>query len=72
MVYIVIPVTLRLNEVRVELPVLFIYGCKHIVYNTRFNILKLCIVPTQCICVFHMVLTVNIDFSVDSTNWLAL
>jgi hypothetical protein len=29
-------------------------------YTTRFNILKLCILPTQCICVFHVVLTMNI------------
>jgi hypothetical protein len=26
-----------------------------------FNILKLCNLPTECICVFHMVLTINID-----------
>jgi hypothetical protein len=29
--------------------------------TTRFNTLKLCILPTQCICVFHMVLTINSD-----------
>jgi hypothetical protein len=27
--------------------------------TTRFNIIKLCILPTQCICVFRMVLTIN-------------
>jgi hypothetical protein len=27
--------------------------------TTCFNIPKLCILPAQCICVFHMVLTVN-------------
>jgi hypothetical protein len=27
-----------------------------------FNILKLCILPTQCICVFRMVLTINIGY----------
>jgi hypothetical protein len=27
--------------------------------TTRFNTLKLCILPTQCICVFRMVLTIN-------------
>jgi hypothetical protein len=32
-----------------------------IIYTTRFNILKLCIVLTQCICVFHVILTVNSD-----------
>jgi hypothetical protein len=26
---------------------------------THFNTLKLCILPTQCICVFRMVLTIN-------------
>jgi hypothetical protein len=25
----------------------------------QFNILKLCILPTECICLFHMVLTMN-------------
>jgi hypothetical protein len=32
------------------------------IYTTRFNILKLYILPTQCICVFHVVLTVNIGY----------
>jgi hypothetical protein len=31
------------------------------IYTTRFNTLKLCILPTQCICVFRMVLTMNSD-----------
>jgi hypothetical protein len=30
--------------------------------TTYFNILKFCILTTQCICMFHMVLTVNSDF----------
>jgi hypothetical protein len=29
--------------------------------TTCFNMLKLYIPPTQCICVFHMVLTINSD-----------
>jgi hypothetical protein len=41
------------------------------IYTTRFNILKFCILPTQCICVFHVVLTVNRDFSLNSINLLA-
>jgi hypothetical protein len=32
------------------------------IYTARFNILKLCILPTQCICVFRMVLTINIGY----------
>jgi hypothetical protein len=32
------------------------------IYTTHFNILKLCILPTQCICVFHVVLTINIGY----------
>jgi hypothetical protein len=28
---------------------------------TRFNILKFCILPTECICVFRTVLTINSD-----------
>jgi hypothetical protein len=27
-----------------------------------FNVLKLCILPTQCICVLRMVLTINSDY----------
>jgi hypothetical protein len=30
--------------------------------TTRLNTPKLCILPTQCICVFRMVLTVNCDY----------
>jgi hypothetical protein len=33
------------------------------IYTTRFNTLKLCILPTECICVFRMVLTINSDCS---------
>jgi hypothetical protein len=29
--------------------------------TTRFNVVKLCILPTQCTCVFRMVLTINSD-----------
>jgi hypothetical protein len=32
------------------------------VCTTCFNTLKLCILPTQCICVFRMVVTINSDF----------
>jgi hypothetical protein len=31
--------------------------------TTHFNVLKLCILLTQCICVFRMVLTINSDGS---------
>jgi hypothetical protein len=31
------------------------------IFTTRFNTLKLCILPTQSICVFRMVLTINSD-----------
>jgi hypothetical protein len=31
--------------------------------TTSFNILELCFLPTECICVVYMVLTVNSDFS---------
>jgi hypothetical protein len=30
-------------------------------YTYHFNILQLCILPTQCMCVFRMVLTINSD-----------
>jgi hypothetical protein len=29
------------------------------IYHLRFNTLKLCILPAECICVFHMILTMN-------------
>jgi hypothetical protein len=32
------------------------------IYTIRFNILKLCILSTQCICVFHVVLTIDIGY----------
>jgi hypothetical protein len=35
-----------------------------------FNILELCILPTECIYVFLMVLTVNSEFSLNSINRL--
>jgi hypothetical protein len=42
-----------------------------------FNILKLCILPTECICVFRVVLTINSDFCdrevmcfLWGTNWI--
>jgi hypothetical protein len=31
------------------------------IYTICFNTLKLCILPTECICVFRMVLTINSD-----------
>jgi hypothetical protein len=31
------------------------------IYTTCFNTSKLCILPTQCICVFRMVLAINSD-----------
>jgi hypothetical protein len=31
------------------------------IYATCFNIIILCILPTECICVFRMVLTINSD-----------
>jgi hypothetical protein len=31
------------------------------VCTTRFKILKLCILPEECVCVFRVVLTVNSD-----------
>jgi hypothetical protein len=33
------------------------------IYTTDFNKLKLRILPTQYICVFRMILTINIDYS---------
>jgi hypothetical protein len=46
------------------------YSLKHngTVCTTCFNILKLYILHTDCICVFHMVLTINSDCSVNSIN----
>jgi hypothetical protein len=32
------------------------------IYTTWFNIPKLCILPTEGICLIHMVLKVNSDF----------
>jgi hypothetical protein len=32
------------------------------VSTTCFNTPKLCILPTECVCVFYMILTVNSDF----------
>jgi hypothetical protein len=34
-----------------------------IIYTTCFNIVKLCILPAECIFVFRMVLTVDSDFT---------
>jgi hypothetical protein len=31
------------------------------IYTTSFNLLTLCILPTKCICMFRMVLTINSD-----------
>jgi hypothetical protein len=38
--------------------------------TTCFTILKLYILPTQCICVLHMVLTINNDCFPNSINRL--
>jgi hypothetical protein len=41
-----------------------------IMYTTWSNILKLYILPTECITIFRMVLTINSDFSLNSINRL--
>jgi hypothetical protein len=47
------------NYLLLEVPTL--WSRMIIIYTTRFNILKFCILPTQCICVSRMVLTINGD-----------
>jgi hypothetical protein len=41
--------------------ILTLYSPVVTIYTTCFNTLKLCILPTQCIYVFPMVLTINSD-----------
>jgi hypothetical protein len=40
---------------------LTLYSSVFAICTTCFNTLKLCILPTQCVCVSHMVLTINTD-----------
>jgi hypothetical protein len=47
-----IPLTHNLNHLKTS---------GHYIYTVCLNTLKLCILPTQCICVFRMVLKINSD-----------
>jgi hypothetical protein len=39
------------------------------IYTTCFNILKLCILPTECICVFYMVFEMKRDCFPEQHEW---